>query len=158
MNRDQSLTTLAAFPALLRETVRNLSDTQVRFRPAAGEWSIVEIIGHYIDIDLLWMRRIGQMSNADNPQLAPAEQDQRVAEAHYHEKDPGALLARFAEVRAETVAALRLIHSNNLARPAIHPLRGPITLGDIFTILPGHDQIHTAQIAANVAAAGNQEV
>jgi uncharacterized damage-inducible protein DinB len=153
MERDEALKLLAAFPALLRETVRELSDAELRFRPAPGEWSAVEIIGHYIDVDLLWQQRIGHMSQHDNPHFPPADNEQLVIDGRYQEKDAAGLLFRFAELRAETVEALRMIHPNNFARPAVHATRGPITIGDIFTILPGHDQNHMAQIAANLAAA-----
>jgi uncharacterized damage-inducible protein DinB len=152
MDTKESLAQLAAFPAELRTSVSALNAAQLRFRPAAGEWSAIEIVGHLIDVDEIWQQRVPHMISTDNPTLAPAEQDAKVRERGYQDKDLNNLLVRFAELRAQTIEMLRYITPVNMDKRGVHPVRGPITIADVFTIIPGHDQLHAQQIAANRVA------
>ena len=110
----EQLDALAAFPAQLRALVAGLSDEALRFRPAPGEWSIVENIGHLIDIDTLQGRRVGQIIARDNPPIEPFDVDEAVRRNGYQDKQASALLNTFAERRAALVEEWRYIRPANL--------------------------------------------
>lgn len=146
------LEALAAFPAALRQQVAGLSDEQLRYRPAAGEWSIVEIIGHLIDVEALYVRRIGQMISAENPILERIDQEALVEQRDYQSKQAAQLLATFAEQRAAALDEVRYIRPANLARTGVHYLRGQVTIAELLGVWSDHDQNHLRQVAANIAA------
>lgn len=150
-----SLSSLEAFPTVLKQQIQPLSDGALRYKPA-GEWSAIENVGHLIDVEALWMGRIRQMLAAEKPALAAPDVDELVRRQNYQHKDPANLLHTFSEMRAETVAFLRTLKPLHLERRGIHPTRGEVSVADVFRILAGHDVLHTNQIAKTVAEAPAQ--
>jgi hypothetical protein len=142
---------LAAFPEQLKRQLEGLSDAALRFRPAPDGWSIVEIVGHMTDVDAIWPGRVRQMLSTDNPQLQGVDNDV-VRQRDYQNKQIGLMLITLAERRADFVELLRMLRAAQLARPGLHPTRGPITVGDAPAALADHDRGHREQIAANLAA------
>jgi hypothetical protein len=142
---------LAAFPEQLKRQLQGLDDAALRFRPAADEWSIMELVGHIIDVGTLWPGRTRQMLATDNPTLAAVDPTW-VRQRDYHNKQLGFLLITLAEQRAEYVEFLRILRPAQLARAGIHPTRGPLTVEQGIAALADHDRIHSEQIAANLAA------
>jgi hypothetical protein len=148
----EQLAALATFPVALRQQVAGLSDAALRFRPAPGEWSVVENIGHLIDIDALMLGRVGQIIARDNPPLQPFDVDMAVQRGDYQNKHAPFLLATFAERRAALVEEWRYIMPANLARAGQHPTRGAVTVADLIAMVARNDLAHRDQIAATVEA------
>ncbi len=142
---------LAAFPEQLKRQLAGLDDAALRFRLAPNEWSIMELVGHIIDVGTLWPGRTRQMLATDNPTLAALDPDW-VRQRDYQNKQPSFLLITLAEQRAEYVEFLRILRPAQLARTGIHPTRGPLTVEQGIAALADHDRIHSEQIAANLAA------
>ena len=86
---------LAAFPEQLKRQIQGLDDAALRFRPAPDEWSIMELVGHIIDVGALWPGRTRQMLATDNPTLAAVD-PAWVRQRDYHNKQPGFLLSKFS--------------------------------------------------------------
>ena len=142
---------LAAFPEQLKRQLQGLEEAALRFRPGPDEWSIMEIVGHIIDVGALWPGRTRQMLATDNPTLAAVDPNW-VRQRDYHNKQPGFLLIALAEQRAEYVEFLRVLRPAQLARSGLHPTRGPLTVEQGIAGLIDHDRIHSEQIAATLAA------
>lgn len=150
-----ALDALATFPAQLRQQVRGLDDTALHVRPAPAEWSILEIIGHMLDVNSLWPARIRHMLASENPTLMPVD-PAWVQQRDYQHKQLAFLLQTFDESRAEFVAFMRTLRPGQLARTGIHPTRGQISVAEAVAALADHDRMHTQQIAANLAALRSQ--
>jgi uncharacterized damage-inducible protein DinB len=148
----EHLDALAAFPAALRQQLDGLSDEALRFRPAEGEWSIVEIIGHLIDVDTLQGGRVGQIIARDNPPLQVLDMDEAVRRGDYQSKQASALVNTFAERRAALVEEWRYLREPGLARAGEHPTRGPLSVAEIIATLARHGPSHRDQVAATLAA------
>ncbi len=88
--------TLAAFPDALKRQVQGLSDAALRFRPTPDDWSIVEIVGHIIDVGALWPGRTRQMLATENPALTPVDANW-VRQRDYQNKQIGFLLITLAD-------------------------------------------------------------
>lgn len=142
---------LAAFPEQLKRQIEGLDEAALRFRPAPDEWSILEIVGHIIDVGALWPGRTRQMLATDNPTLAAVDLSW-VRQRDYHNKQAGFLLIALAEQRAEYVEFLLMLRPSQLARTGLHPTRGPITVEQGIAVLADHDHGHSRQIAANLEA------
>ena len=141
---------LAAFPEQLKRQLQGLGEAELRFRPASNEWSIMEIVGHIIDVGALWPGRTRQMLATDNPTLAAVDPNW-VRQRDYYNKQPGFLLISLAEQRAEYVEFLRVLRPAQLARTGLHPTRGQLTVEQGIAALADHDRGHSEQIAANLA-------
>ncbi len=148
----EQLAQLQAFPAKLRQQVAGLNEAIYRFRPAEGEWSVIEVVGHLIDIDILMRARIGKIMAANNPTLDPFDVDGTVRARDYQNKNLIALIHALSEHRAEFIEQIRYLRTEALARTGIHPTRGVTSIADIVTIIVRHDGIHTEQIANNLSA------
>jgi hypothetical protein len=146
------LDALAAFPALLRQQVQAKTPVELTFRPAEKEWSALEVVGHLIDSEVVFMRRIGQIISTEHPALVPFDPDAAVRVGDYQNKQLGFLLITLSEKRAATIEELRYLNPMNLARTGQHPWRGSISIDDMITIWVGHDQNHLQQINTNFVA------
>lgn len=142
---------LAAFPDALKRQVQSLPDAALRFRPAPEAWSIIEIVGHIVDVGALWPGRTRQILATDNPTLVALDPNW-VRQRDYQNKQLGFLLITLAEQRAEYVEFLRTLRPAQLARTGIHPTRGPLTVAGGIAALIDHDQGHSRQIAENLQA------
>lgn len=150
----QQISALAAFPEQLRKQVAGLHVDALRYRPAPSEWSITEVIGHLIDIDVLMRARIGKMVSSDNPQLQALDINGSVRDRDYQNKQATFLLHSLAEHRAEFVEQIRYLRPEALQRIGQHPTRGQLSVAGLITVVVGHDLIHSEQIANNLKSFG----
>ena len=144
------IATLRAFPARLQAFVAPLNEAQLRFRPQDKEWSIVENIGHLIDIDRLYVARVDLMLSSERPQFAPFTPDDQVRAGGYQAKPLADLLATYSELRQATVAGLSTIAPDELTRVGIHARFGEITIARLVEILVNHDEVHYTQMRNNL--------
>jgi uncharacterized damage-inducible protein DinB len=142
---------LAAFPAALKTELQGLSDAALRFQPTPDAWSIVEIVGHMIEVGAVWPGRVSQMLSTNNPQLVSVD-NTVVRQRDYQNKQLSYLLSALAERRAEFIEMLRVIHPSQLTRTGEHPTYGQIDVTGAAAALANHDRRHREQIAANLAA------
>lgn len=146
------LDALAVFPDELKQMLRGVSDGALRHRPAAGDWSAIETVGHIMEVEAVWAGRFRQMLAAEHPTFPAYAPDEAVQRRDYQNKQPDGLLLAFAEQRAEQVAFLRILRPAQLARTAVHATHGVISLADGIAILANHDRAHLQQIATAIAA------
>ena len=141
---------LSAFSARLQAFVAPLTDTQLRFRPQDKEWSILENIGHLIDIDRLYVERVDLILSSERPQFAPFNPDEQVSAGNYQTMSLAELMATYSELRQATVAGLSTIAPDELTRVGIHARFGEITVARLVEILANHDEVHYTQMSNNL--------
>jgi hypothetical protein len=146
------LDALAAFPNQLRAQLRGLNDAQVRFRPAPDAWSIVEIVGHLADVDVINQMRVGKIVSGQNPALEQFDGPAAVQRAGYQTPQALALAHAFAERREAFVAELRFLRPAARARAGTHATRGLVSIADIIATLASHDPAHLQHIKDVLAA------
>ncbi len=126
------------------------------WRPAPGEWSANECVGHLIEAERRGfagrIRRIIDAAHGDRPHLPPDLESwdpPAVAEARRdHLRDPHALADEFASLRAEGVALVRTVTEDDLARSGIHPDVGPLRVDELLGEWVHHDRNHVRQMLA----------
>jgi uncharacterized damage-inducible protein DinB len=148
----EHLAVLAAFPEQLRRQIAGLDAEALLFRPGPNEWSITEVVGHLIDIDVLMRARIGKIISIDNPPLQTIDIDGTVRERDYQHKQATFLLHSLTEHRAEFIEQIRYLRPEALDRTGQHPTRGPISAAEFIAMVVRHDVTHTEQIANNLKA------
>ena len=148
MNIQELIRSLDVFPATLAAAVDGMDDDSIRYKPADGVWSILEIVCHVADEEIEDFRtRV--LSTLDDPSSAWPGIDPEAAakDRRYNAQDLAEQLDRFRRDRAESVGLLRRLKSPVWNRTYEHPVLGPIHAGDVMVSWAAHDMLHLRQIA-----------
>ena len=126
------------------------------WRPAPGEWSANECVGHLIEAERRGfagrIRTILEAAHGDRPFLAPDLETwdpPAVAEAREdHRRDPEELAVEFASLRADGIALVRSLRPEDLDRTGVHPEVGVLAVGELLGEWVHHDRNHVRQMLA----------
>ena len=138
-------------PAAWRALVSD-AGPHLRVRPGPGEWSVVELLGHAVDAELVSSARYRWILAHDTPAIAAYDQDLWVSRLHHGEDDPAELLGLFETLRRANLTLWRRTPIEERARFGIHAERGPESYELTFRLLAGHDRVHLAQARRALAA------
>ncbi len=117
----------------------------LRQKPAPGEWSVLECLGHITDSELVTSARYRWVLAEDQPPLQGYDQEAwNDAFDHLHE-DPATLLDLLAALRRANVALWERTSPEQRSRVGIHAERGPESFELLFRMQAGHGRIHLAQ-------------
>jgi hypothetical protein len=124
--------------------------TQEQASAARGgdeNWSVVEVLCHLRDAEERALERMRLMRDADNPWLAPYDQEQWAVERNYSTAQLHDALSAFLRLRAIHLAELATLRPEDWERSGRHEEQGFITIGNHTLHLVSHDAVHLAQIA-----------
>jgi hypothetical protein len=141
----------AAASASLAEIVAAAGD-HLRTRPAAHEWSVIELLGHMVDAEVISSARYRWAIAEDQPPLVPYDQDLWVDALGYAAADPYELLATFDALRTANLALWRRSTPSQRARYGVHAERGPESFDLMFRLLAGHGRFHIEQMRRTLDA------
>jgi hypothetical protein len=88
----------AEFPAQLRATVAE-AGPDLRTKPAPGEWSALEVLGHFVDAEIASGARYRWILAHDEPPLIGYDQDLWVERLHHQDGDPEEMLSLLEALR-----------------------------------------------------------
>jgi hypothetical protein len=117
----------------------HLNESELRWRPAEGEWCLKEIAGHLRDAERLYARQLELIASRREPRLPCEPIEVFPAENGYREMPLNRLLQEYAEAREDTFWILRMLDDDDWQRAGIHPYRGRITVADIVRDMHEHD-------------------
>lgn len=124
----------------------------LRRRPAKGEWSVLELLGHLADAELVMAGRYRWVLAHDRPPIAGYDQDRWVDRLRHNDDEPEDLLALFEALRRANLALWRRTPVPARQRVGIHSERGPESLDLMFRMIAGHDRLHLAQMERTLKA------
>jgi hypothetical protein len=134
-------------PKKLAAAVSGLSDKVLRYKPSPEKWSILEILAHLADVEIIYSHRMRQMIAQQGSTIAPVDQDAWAAHLGYLEAAPAELVAQFGVNRHHNVRLLRRLKPSDLAKSAYHPeKKGDVTLEEQVPRFAAHDANHIEQI------------
>ena len=133
--------TEAALRSVLKDT-----GSELRRRPAPAEWSVVELLGHLVDAEIVMSGRYRWTMSQDQPPLLGYDQDQWVARLHHNDDEPDELLAVFMGLREANLRLWGRTSADDRERVAMHAERGPESYELMFRMLAGHDRFHLNQM------------
>ena len=128
-----------------------LSDEHaIRHRPAAGEWSAIEVVGHMIDKMQIWAGRVERLMVEERPAMPGYDQDALVRDHDYLHADPEVLFEHLRQACERFATLVERIPTSALQREGVHEEVGPITLRQCIEAplesAPAHlEQLRTAQ-------------
>jgi DinB superfamily len=110
-------------------------------RPAHGEWSAIECLGHVVDTETSVFRsRVNAIGDGrDFPAFDPD------AEGGPADRSMGAMAAELATLRGASLELLAGLTEADLDRSARHAELGPVTLRELLNEWAAHDTMHLVQ-------------
>ncbi len=137
---------LRSSPAAIATLISNLSAEELKRKPAAGEWCLVEILCHLRDVEReVYLPRIRKILAEENPFLASIETELWAEQRDYAGQDGRQALEDFTCARKETLELLNGL-LNEWSRKARHPAFGSISLQELAGYSARHDRSHIQQI------------
>lgn len=136
----------AGTAAKLERLIKGVPKSQLRKRPAPDKWSVVEILAHLADSEIVIGWRMRQILGAPGTAIQAFDQDSWVAAGHYDKRDPRKSVEQFRVLREANLALLKSLAPEQWKHHGMHAERGQETIEHIVRMLAGHDLNHTTQI------------
>jgi uncharacterized damage-inducible protein DinB len=130
----------------LRAAVTGLEDRSLETPEAPGKWSVLQVVQHLADTELVVYGRNRIMAAEDDPMLVVFDQDRWVALREATDSTLDESLSEFAQLRALHLEFLRRLPQEAWTHPGRHPERGPTTIEATVRLHAAHDLYHLAQI------------
>lgn len=147
MNITPIVTRLRHGAAVFEALARDVPMEQARWRPAADQWSILEVVCHLADEEVRDFRiRLDVTVHRPDEPWPPNDPEGLVVEERYNERDLAPQLEVFVAERARSVAFLEALNDPDWTRAREHPHYGTVTAGDLLSSWVAHDLIHVRQI------------
>ena len=148
---------LAAAPATLAALLARVPPGALDRRPAAGKWSIREIVAHLGDDELVGAYRVRLILSAPGTDIQAFDQDIWAVTGRYATIDPTTALTLFRVLREANLALWRSLTPAEWDLVGLHAERGSESVRDIAAYYAGHDLNHFAQIEAILAQAESRD-
>lgn len=142
---------LGRMPAVLDGLLGGLDAEGARTRPAAAEWSPVEIVCHLRDEETEDFGARLRVIVSGAGEFVRIEPERWAEERHYREASLPEALAAFRTRRQESLEFLQSIAPEALDASRSHRRLGRLSGLDILAAWVAHDRIHLAQLAATLA-------
>ncbi|MDA1265140.1 MAG: DinB family protein [Planctomycetota bacterium] len=128
------------------EKLRAVSAQQAVRRDGAA-WSMLEHLGHLLDLEVLPNARLDELLAGVEVLTAADMQNQATEAANHNARAPEELCAAFRAEREALVARFEALEPDDFARCAIHPrLQRPMRLVDLIRFTADHDDHHLARM------------
>jgi hypothetical protein len=137
----------------LEPRTAGLDDAALRRPEGPGKWSVIEVIQHLADSELVYGFRTRMILTADRPPLQGFDQDAWARTLRYAEMPLDVALAQLRGMRAANLQLWRSLTPAHRARVGMHGERGPESLDLLLRLMGAHDLVHRRQIARVLAAA-----
>lgn len=132
--------------ARLRKAIRGMSDAELRVRESPRKWSVLEVLGHLADTELVYRYRLRHIVAEPGCPIVGYDQDAWAKRLHYQDQDPAAVMKDIAAMRGSTLRWLRTLTEAELNRSGQHEERGEESARHVLHMVAGHDLLHHAQI------------
>ena len=123
--------------------VDGFGETRGGHRYAPGKWSVKEVVGHLADTERVFAYRALRIARGDATPLPGFDENLFVAHAHFDRRPLAALVADLRLVREGTLALLRSLDDEALARAGTAS-NNPLTARAAAYVVAGHERHHVA--------------
>ena len=143
---------LRGTPARLEEVFRGRSRT-VLIGKAELKWSAQENAGHLLDLEPLWLARVGDYVAASDQLTVADLKNRKTDEANHNARPLEQILSEFRAAREGLLKRMDELDAPPFARAIPHPrLKTPMRLVDHLYFVAEHDDHHLARIWELVSA------
>jgi uncharacterized damage-inducible protein DinB len=111
------------------------------------KWSAQEHAGHLLDLEPLWLARVGDYIAAAEQLTAADLTNRKTNEANHNARPLQQILTEFRAAREQRLQRVDELDASLFARAIPHPrLKTPMRLADHLNFVAEHDDHHRARI------------
>jgi hypothetical protein len=130
----------------LHTALAGISETDLRHPESPGKWSILEVVQHLADSELVTAYRIRMILAHDRPEIQGYDQDLWAERLNYNAGDAGEAIALLRLLRGVNLRLLRSLAPADWGRAGFHAERGEESIQMIARLIAAHDLVHLQQI------------
>ena len=147
LGEQDPLVVLARTPNELEQLVEGLSPADLAQPEAPGKWSMLQVMRHLADSELVWAYRVRRIIAENRPAIEGYDQDAWASGLHYERADVAESLAEIKALRAGNLRLIRALDPAQRQRVGIHSERGEESVEHLIRMYAGHDILHQNQLA-----------
>ena len=140
------MSVLEKTPAELTRRVTGLTRDDLARPEKQGKWSILQVLRHLADSELIWGYRLRRVIAEDRPAIHGYDQDLWAGGLHYDRADGAEALAEQRALRVGHLRLLRSLGPGERKRVGIHSERGEESIEHMIRMMAGHDTLHLNQL------------
>jgi uncharacterized damage-inducible protein DinB len=134
-------------PKQVAAAVSGLPEKVLRYKPAPDKWSILEILGHLADVEIVYAYRLRQMLADKKPVIAPMDQNDWASNLGYMERPPAEMIALYGLNRHANLRLLQRLKPGDLEKSAFHPeTQKNVSVAELLERMATHGANHLQQI------------
>jgi hypothetical protein len=142
--------------ASLCDTVGGVTRNELLTRIAPGKWSILEVLCHIADFEIVNAERVRRVLSEHEPTLFNGEPDDFERALVYEQRNSQEELTLIQAIRSQTGRILRNVPAEAWLRRGIHSTDGPITLRVLVERITSHIPHHVGFIQQKRIALATQ--
>ena len=140
------LTVMRELLPWLGNRLHGIPEATLRRPEAPGKWSVIEVIQHLADSDLVAGYRIRMVLSEDRPPLQGYDQDRWAREFRYRDVSVDQALGQLRGLRTANLYLWGGLSPSQLERVGLHSERGAESAGFLLQLMAAHDLVHRRQI------------
>jgi hypothetical protein len=149
----EPLTVMEELMPWLDQRLRDVPDSAVRRPEGPGKWSVVQIVQHLADSDLVFGFRARMILTEDRPPLQGYDQDGWATVFRYADASLEDAAGQLRTLRRANLDVLRRLAPAEWERVGMHSERGAESLAHLTKLMAAHDLVHRRQIDRVLARA-----
>ncbi len=132
--------------AALEQELSGLSEEILRRPEKPGKWSILQVLQHLADSELVSGFRMRMTLAHDSPDIQGYDQDAWANRLKYNDVAPADALDQLRVLRRINLKLLGALEEKQWERAGMHSERGPESIRKLAQMIAGHDLLHLNQI------------
>ncbi len=130
----------------LEKEIAGLDDAILRRPEKPGKWSILQVLQHLADSELVVRYRMRLVLAQPGAEILAYDQDLWADGLHYNEAELADTLELLRGLREANLKMLRSLSDEQMERCGLHNERGPESVRKMMRMTAGHDLLHRNQI------------
>jgi len=130
----------------LAGVLRRGTPAKLKKRPAPDKWSVVEILAHLADVEMVTGWRLRSILAGPGTPIQAFDQDAWAAAGQYAKRDPRKSLEQFRVLREANLGLLKSLSPEQWKLFGMHAERGEESIERLTQMIAGHDLNHLEQI------------
>ena len=130
----------------LEAAVEGLTQAELRQPERPGKWSIMEVVKHLADTELVTGFRLRMILSHDRPNIPAYDQDLWANQLKYNDAKLEDALSQLRALRETNLRLLKSLTPEQWQRYGIHEERGEESIERLTKMVAGHDLVHLNQI------------
>jgi DinB superfamily len=153
MNLEQTLHILSVHQETFKHLTSLVTQEEAKtFRETPTAWTILEVMCHLKDFEVVFIERVEVMLKKITPTFAAFDQNEAVLENKYSEQTLSEVVQAFSLYRERTISLFKNLEPQQWQRMGLHPKRGRMSMTDMPENLIFHDTKHIRQVSRILAA------